>query len=67
MSPGPPTGYENGEASGTFCCGCGEHVPEEDLFWTETGQNVAEYNRGLQEGYLRKYGAPPPPEGVGQG
>ena len=53
---------------GSFCCGCGEHVPEDELIWTETGQNMAEYTRELREGYLRKHGAPlPPPEGVGQG
>jgi hypothetical protein len=49
--------------SGSFCCGCGDYVPEEELFWTETGQNVAEYQRELQEGYLREHGEPPPSGG----
>ena len=46
---------------GSFCCGCGEHVPEEELVWSETGQNMADYTRELQEAYFRKYGSPPPP------
>jgi hypothetical protein len=46
--------------AGSFCCGCGEHIPEEELFWYETGQNMAEYTRQLREAYIRKYGAPPP-------
>ena len=53
---------------GSFCCGCGTYVAEEELFWTETGQNMADYNRELQDGYLRVHGEPPPPpEGVGKG
>ena len=45
---------------GSFCCGCGEHIPEEELFWDETGQNMAEYTSELREAYTQKYGAPPP-------
>jgi hypothetical protein len=47
--------------AGSFCCGCGAHIPEEELFWDETGQNMAEYTRELREVYIQKYGAPPPP------
>ena len=47
--------------AGSFCCGCGEHFPEEELFWYETGQNMAEYTRELRDAYIRKHGAPPPP------
>ncbi len=46
--------------AGSFCCGCGEHIPEEELFWTETGQNMAEYTRGLREKYIEVHGGPPP-------
>ena len=37
-----------------------DYVPQEELFWHETGQCLAEYNRELQEGYLRVHGEPPP-------
>ena len=47
--------------AGSFCCGCGEHIPEQELFWYETGQNMAEYTHELREAYIRKHGAPPPP------
>ena len=47
--------------AGSFCCGCGEHIPEQELFWYETGQNMAEYTHDLREAYIRKHGAPPPP------
>jgi hypothetical protein len=30
------------------------------MFWTETGQCMAEYTRDLQEAYLRVHGSPPP-------
>ena len=45
---------------GSFCCGCNDYVPEADLFWTETGQNMAEYNQDLKDAYLRVHGEPPP-------
>ena len=45
---------------GSFCCGCKTYVPESELFWTETGQNMAEYNRGLQKEYIRVHGKAPP-------
>jgi hypothetical protein len=45
---------------GSFCCGCNDYVPEEELFWHETGQSLAEYNRGLKEDYIRRHGEPPP-------
>jgi hypothetical protein len=50
--------------AGSFCCGCNEHVPEEELFWQETGQCVAEYQRELKDAYLRVHGEPPPPPEV---
>ncbi len=46
--------------AGSFCCGCGTHVPEEDLIWCETGQNMAEYTHELRAAYIRNFGAPPP-------
>ena len=50
---------------GSFCCGCNDYVPQEELFWHETGQCMAEYNHELQEGYLRVHGEPPPkPDGI---
>ena len=47
-------------SGGSFCCGCNDYVPQEELFWHKTGQCMAEYNRELQEGYLRVHGEPPP-------
>jgi hypothetical protein len=49
---------------GSFCCGCGEHIPEGELFWYETGQNMADFARELREAYVRKYGSLPPPMDV---
>ena len=45
---------------GSFCCGCNDYLPEAEFFWTETGQNMAEYNQDLKEAYLRVHGEPPP-------
>ena len=47
-------------SGGSFCCGCNDYVPVEELFWVETGQSLADYFRGLQEQYLRVHGEPPP-------
>lgn len=44
----------------TFCCGCGDYFDTKELFWVETGQCMADYNRELREEYIRKYGSPPP-------
>lgn len=33
----------------TFCCGCHEYVPENELFWTETQENLADYMKGLKQ------------------
>jgi len=44
----------------SFCCGCNDYVDQTELFWTETGQNMAEYNEDLKEAYLRVHGEPPP-------
>jgi hypothetical protein len=47
-------------ASRSFCCGCNDYVPYEELFWSETGQCLSDYFKGLKEEYLRTHGAPPP-------
>ncbi len=47
-------------SGGSFCCGCGDYRPYEELFWVETGQSLAEYFAGLQQDYLRVHGEPPP-------
>lgn len=44
----------------SFCCGCNEYTPVAELFWIETGQCMADYNRELQEEYVRVHGEPPP-------
>src|SRR5437764_1501800 len=41
---------------GSFCCGCGDYMPYEELFWIETGQSLADYFRELQEAYVRAHG-----------
>jgi hypothetical protein len=46
---------------GSFCCGCNDYVGENELFWHETGQCLADYQRELQEEYIRVHGGPPPP------
>jgi hypothetical protein len=46
---------------GSFCCGCNDYMPEDELFWQETGQSLAEYNRGLKEEYVRVHSEPPRP------
>lgn len=43
----------------TFCCGCNDYVSASELVWTETGQNMGEYNSELQRAYIEKYGSPP--------
>jgi hypothetical protein len=43
----------------SFCCGCGKYIPVTDLFWVETRQCLADYNRELKAEYLRTYGKPP--------
>ena len=40
----------------TYCCGCENHVPESECYWTETGQNVADYKNELK----MAVGNPPP-------
>jgi hypothetical protein len=45
---------------GSFCCGCNDYLPESEFFWTETGQNMADYNQDLKEAYRRVHGEPPP-------
>ena len=48
---------------GSFCCGCNDYKPYEELFWVETGESLADYFRNLQQDYLKKHGgAPPQPE-----
>ena len=47
-------------SGGSFCCGCNDYLPYEELFWVETRQSLADYFRELQEEYLRVHGEPPP-------
>lgn len=44
----------------SFCCGCNDYVPLDELFWVETGESLEDYNRELQQDYLRRHGEPPP-------
>ena len=44
----------------TFCTGCNDYVHESEVFWTETGQSLAEYKDQLQQAYLERHGHPPP-------
>jgi len=46
-------------SDGSFCCGCGTYISSTELFWVETGQCMADYNRELKEEYLRVHGKPP--------
>lgn len=43
----------------TFCCGCGDYILQNQLYWRETGQCLADYFRALQQEYIRIYGEPP--------
>jgi len=47
-------------SGGSFCCGCNDYMPYEELFWEETGQSLAEYFQKLQDDYLKVHGEPPP-------
>ena len=38
----------------TFCTGCNDYVLESEVFWTETGQSLAEYKEQLQQAYLQR-------------
>ncbi len=42
----------------TFCCGCTDYVSENEVFWTETGQNLGEYTRQLQQAHAARQGRP---------
>lgn len=44
----------------TFCCGCNDYVPLAEVYWTETEQNLLEYNEQLKQAYLKRHGRPPP-------
>lgn len=35
-------------AGATYCCGCQTHVPHEECFWVETGENMLSYNDRLK-------------------
>lgn len=39
-----------------FYCGCGAYILQEQLYWRETGQCLADYFRALQQEYLRIHG-----------
>jgi hypothetical protein len=47
-------------SGGSFCCGCNDYLPYEQLFWVKTGQRLADYFRDLQAEYLRVHGEPQP-------
>lgn len=47
-------------SGGSFCCGCNDYMPYEELFWEETGQSLAEYFQKLKGDYLKVHGEPPP-------
>lgn len=51
-------------SGGSFCCGCGDYMPYEELFWKDTGQSLADYFRELQEEYIRVHGEPPPKQEI---
>jgi Fe-S cluster assembly iron-binding protein IscA len=42
-------------SGGSFCCGCSDYMPYEELYWQETGQCLAEYFKQLQEEYIRTH------------
>jgi hypothetical protein len=46
-------------SSSTFCSGCNDYVPEEEVFWTETGQSLSDYKRELQEAHEARHGRRP--------
>ncbi len=46
-------------SGGSFCCGCNDYMPYEELFWDDTKQNLGEYFEDLQQRYLDKHGEPP--------
>lgn len=48
----------DGETS--FRHGCNDYVSQAELFWQETDQSLADYDRGLKEQYLKIHGKPPP-------
>jgi len=47
-------------SSRTFCCGCNGYVPQDQVFWIETGEGLTDYFRELQQQYLRTHGKQPP-------
>jgi hypothetical protein len=47
-------------SGGSFCCGCNDYKPYEELFWVETGESLATYFRRLRDEYIRTHGEPPP-------
>lgn len=44
----------------TFCCGCNNYIHQQELYWCETGQCLADYFQELQQEYIRIHGDPPP-------
>jgi len=48
----------------SFCCRCGGYFSKNELFWTETGQSLLEYDQELKDKYIQEHGAPPPPTEV---
>jgi hypothetical protein len=43
----------------TFCCGCSDYILQQELYWCETGQSLADYFRELKKEYIRLHGHPP--------
>jgi hypothetical protein len=44
----------------SFCCGCNDYKPYEELYWEETGDCLADYFQKLKDDYLKVHGEPPP-------
>lgn len=43
----------------TYCYGCSDYVLQDQLYWQETGQCLADYFQELQQEYIRIHGEPP--------
>jgi hypothetical protein len=43
----------------SFCTGCNTYVSTKELFWTETGESLFQYNQNLKREHLLKQGVAP--------
>jgi hypothetical protein len=43
----------------SFCTGCNDYVSTKELFWTETGESLFQYNQNLNRDHLIKQGVAP--------